>query len=156
MDKTCHSLNQLVKYSKLYKLKILVILGNPFAIDEGISLIMNGITALSAQVNWTLPLQIKKLRLQYKIKGLPLLLHQYNSASTEIYYNVMFAGTEWSYEKEVTLSSSVTGHLLTGLTPETTYEIRLITLNSGSCEQSASYSMNFRTQSEDETLKANG
>ena len=64
-----------------------------------------------------------------------------------------FAGTEWSYEKEVTLSSSVTGHLLTGLTPETTYEIRLITLNSGSCEQSASYSMNFRTQSEDETVQ---
>ena len=65
-----------------------------------------------------------------------------------------FAGTEWSYEKEVTLSSSsVTGHSLTGLTPETTYEIRLITLNSGSCEQSASYSMNFRTQSEDETVQ---
>ena len=90
MDKTCHSLNQLVKYSKLYKLKIPVILGNPFAIDEGITLIMNGITALSAQVNWTLPLQIHKLRLQYKIKGLPLLLHQCNSASTEIYYNVIF------------------------------------------------------------------
>ena len=61
---------------------------------------------------------------------------------------VMFAGTEWSYE-DVTLSSSVTGHLLTGLTPETTYEIRLITLNSGRCEQSASYSMNFTTLSED-------
>ena len=60
-----------------------------------------------------------------------------------------FAGTEWSYKEDVTLSSSVTGHLLTGLTPETTYEIRLITLNSGSCEQSASYSMTFKTLSED-------
>ena len=57
---------------------------------------------------------------------------------------VMFAGTEWFYGKNVT---SFTEDMLTGLTPETTYEIRLITLNSGSCEQSASYSMNFTTLS---------
>ena len=52
-----------------------------------------------------------------------------------------------SNKNEIILGPSVTGHRLTGLNPETIYEIKLITLSSGGCEQNASSTINIKTLS---------
>ena len=61
---------------------------------------------------------------------------------------------EWSNDREMTFSSDAKNHTFVNLTSETTYEIRLITLITGSCEQRTSNTVNFTTIGMDPFIEA--
>ena len=52
---------------------------------------------------------------------------------------------EWSNDREMIFSPDATNYKFLNLTSETTYELRLITLIMGSCEQRTSKTVNFTT-----------
>ena len=52
---------------------------------------------------------------------------------------------EWSNDREMIFSPDATNYKFLNLTSETTYELRLITLIMGSCEQRTSNTVNFTT-----------
>ena len=46
------------------------LLGSPFSVDNAINLTVNGITALTAQISWTVLTDNQNLRLQYRRLGI--------------------------------------------------------------------------------------
>lgn len=48
---------------------VITVSGSPFEIDASISLSVSSITALRAQVSWTVVTQIESVRLQYRRLG---------------------------------------------------------------------------------------
>uniref|UniRef100_A0A1X7UYY1 Ig-like domain-containing protein n=1 Tax=Amphimedon queenslandica TaxID=400682 RepID=A0A1X7UYY1_AMPQE len=96
--------------------------GSPFSVDDTIELMVNRVAALTSQISWTVQTINQNLRLQYRRLGM-----------------------EWSNDRQMTFSPYATNHNFLNLTSETTYELRLITLIMGSCEQRTSRTVNFTT-----------
>ncbi|XP_019851589.1 PREDICTED: uncharacterized protein LOC109581702 isoform X1 [Amphimedon queenslandica] len=96
--------------------------GSPFSVDDTIELMVNRVAALTSQISWTVQTINQNLRLQYRRLGM-----------------------EWSSDREMTFSPDATNYKFLNLTSETTYELRLITLIMGSCQQRTSNTVNFTT-----------